>query len=185
MNEQQDQKKQQKRDAQKAQAPPQPQAVRPQQQSNVRYLVRVVNTDLEGRKQLVIALQKIKGISHVYAAAICTVAGVSKTKKTGELSEAEVHALEEVILNPGKHHFPAWLLNRRKDPETGNDKHLITSDLSFTNDLDIKLMKKTKSYKGLRHQWGLPVRGQRTKSNFRRNKGKGLGVKKKSAPGKK
>jgi len=49
-------------------------------------------------------------------------------------------------------------------------------------------MKKTKSYKGLRHQWGLPVRGQRTKANFRKNKGKSsLGVQKKrvKAPAKK
>jgi ribosomal protein S13 len=40
-------------------------------------------------------------------------------------------------------------------------------------------MKKTKSNKGFRHHWGLPLRGQRTKNNFRKNKGKGsLGVKK-------
>ncbi len=153
-------------------------------QSNIRYLVRVASTDLDGKKQLIIALQKIKGISHMYANAICSIAGVSKKKRTGELSDAEAKALEDVILNPSKHHIPLWLLNRRKDPETGMDKHLITSDLTFTKDMDIKLMKKTKSYKGLRHQWNLPVRGQRTKSNFRRNKGKGLGVQRKAAPAK-
>jgi small subunit ribosomal protein S13 len=52
--------------------------------------------------------------------------------------------------------------------------------LKFAKENDVKMMKKIKSYRGLRHQWSLPVRGQRTKSNFRRNKGKGsLGVKRK------
>jgi small subunit ribosomal protein S13 len=157
---------------------------KPELKADVRYLVRVVNTDLDGRKHIVIAMQKIRGIGDMYANAICTCAGINKMKKTGELSEPEVKAIEDVIHNPAKHHIPSWLYNRRGDPETGEDRHLITSDLMFAKDLDIKLMKKTKSYKGMRHQWNLPVRGQRTKSNFRRNKGKGLGVKKKAAPSK-
>jgi len=72
------------------------------------------------------------------------------------------------------------MLNRRKDYEDGTDKHIILGDLKFTKDNDIKRMKKIKSNKGYRHAWGLPVRGQRTKSNFRKNKGKVTGVKKKS-----
>ncbi len=73
---------------------------------------------------------------------------------------------------------PVWMLNRRKDLELGEDRHLITSDLTFTQDNDIKMLKKIRSYKGVRHILGQPVRGQRTKSNFRKNKGKvHLGVK--------
>jgi small subunit ribosomal protein S13 len=148
----------------------------------VRYLVRVSNTDLDGRKDILISIQKIRGIGDMYANAICHAAGINKRKNTGELSEAEVKAIEDVLQNPAKHHIPEWLFNRRSDPETGDNRHLITTDLMFSKDMDIKLMKKTKSYKGMRHQWGLPVRGQRTKSNFRRNKGKGLGVQKKKTP---
>ena len=51
--------------------------------------------------------------------------------------------------------------------------------MSFTQDNDIKMLKKIKSYKGIRHSLGLPVRGQRTRSNFRKNKGKVMGVKRK------
>ena len=68
------------------------------------------------------------------------------------------------------------MLNRRNDPEDGSDKHLLSSDLKFTVENDIKMMKKIKCYKGVRHSLGQPVRGQRTKSNFRRNKGKVMGV---------
>ena len=59
-----------------------------------------------------------------------------------------------------------------------------TSDLRFIQDNDIKMMKKIKSYKGIRHMFRLPVRGQCTRSNFRKNKGKGMGVKRKGKKGK-
>ena len=75
------------------------------------------------------------------------------------------------------------MMNRRKDLETGQDMHIITTDWDLTIDNDIKKMKKIRSYKGVRHMIGQPVRGQRTKSNFRKNKGKlSLGVVRKSAP---
>ena len=62
--------------------------------------------------------------------------------------------------------------------------NFLQDDLSFAEENDIKMMKKIRSYRGVRHGMGLPVRGQRTKSNFRKNKGKvSLGViKKKEAP---
>jgi small subunit ribosomal protein S13 len=76
------------------------------------------------------------------------------------------------------------MLNRKRDPVTGEDKHLAVSELELTHKMDIDLMRKLKSYKGVRHSIGLPVRGQRTRGSFR--KGKTVGVsKKKAAPAKK
>ena len=147
---------------------------------NFRYMVRIANTDLDGKKHILPALKKIKGVGIMYANFACNQAGVDKTKKAGYLDVNEMKRLEDVIKNPLKFNAPDWLLNRRKDPESGHDLHLLTSDLSFARENDIKLMKKIKSYKGLRHAWGLTVRGQKTRSNFRRNKGKtSLGVQKK------
>ena len=54
------------------------------------------------------------------------------------------------------------------------------TDLELQTEFDIKRMKKIKSYKGVRHSAGQPVRGQRTKSHFRKNKAKSGGIKKKS-----
>ena len=148
-----------------------------------RHIVRVSNTDLKGEKQLHMALHKIKGISFMFSNFICFSAKVEPIKKAGDLTEEEVKRLEDVIKNPAKYNCPTWLLNRRKDYETGADMHLINTDLDLSKDGDIKRMKKVKSYKGLRHTWGLPVRGQRTRSNFRKNKGKvSLGVVKKAPP---
>jgi small subunit ribosomal protein S13 len=52
--------------------------------------------------------------------------------------------------------------------------------LELQKEFDIKRLKKIKSYRGFRHMSGLPCRGQRTKSNFRKNRRKGAGIKKKN-----
>ncbi|MFP4112560.1 MAG: 30S ribosomal protein S13 [Candidatus Woesearchaeota archaeon] len=145
----------------------------------LRNIVRIVNTDLDGDKKISFALTKIKGVSYVFANAVLSVAGIDRDKTPSELTDVEISKIEEIIRNPEKFNMPSWLLNRRKDYETGKDMHLLSSDLDFTVDSDIKRLKKIKSNRGLRHAWNLPVRGQRTKSNFRRNKGKVTGVKRK------
>ena len=77
------------------------------------------------------------------------------------------------------------MINRKNDYETGEDKHLLAGTLNFVQDNDLKRLKKIKTLRGIRHQRKLPVRGQRTRSNFRKGKGKVVGVKKKGTPGKK
>ena len=109
----------------------------------------------------------------MFANAVCYAARVPKQAKTGELPDTEIKKLETVFHNPEQAGIPKWLYNRRKDYETGEDKHIFSSDLDFTKQNDIKRLQRIKSYRGLRIQWRLPVRGQRTKSNFRKNKGKG------------
>ena len=149
-----------------------------------RYLVRIINTDLDGNKPIGHALLKIKGIGFMYSHAICLVANIDPNKKTGMLKDDEVARLDETIKNPAKYDIPSWMLNRRKDYEDGSDKHLLSADITFAVDNDIKVLKKIKAYRGIRHILGQPVRGQRTKSNFRRNKGKVMGVKRsKIVPG--
>ena len=150
-----------------------------EQKQELKYFVRVANTDLDGNKPLNNSLTKIKGISFMLSNAICNAAAIEKTKKTGYLTEDEAAKIDEIIKEPSKFNLPSWLLNRRRDPEDNADKHLIGTTLTFIQDNDIKMMKKIKSYKGIRHSLGLPVRGQRTRSNSRKNKGKVLGVKRK------
>lgn len=146
-----------------------------------RHIVRVGNTDLKGEKALYLSLQKIKGVGENFARAVCILASIDFMKKTGELSDSEVKQLEKVLEDPKKAGMPEFYLNRLKDYETGENKHLLLADLDFEKDQDLKRLKKTKSYIGLRHQWKLPVRGQRTGSNFRPNKGKGAVKKKKTS----
>ena len=117
----------------------------------------------------------------MFANAICSVTNIEKSKKAGTLSESEIKKIDEVLKNPLKSNLKSWLFNRKKDYDSGENKHLLTSDLDFTKEFDIRRLQKIKSNKGLRHAWGLPLRGQKTKSNFRKNKRKGaLGVKRKN-----
>lgn len=138
-----------------------------------RYIIRVVNTDLAGNKKIGVALCKIKGVGRMLANGICHIAGIDRNVKAGDLSEEEEKRLNELLKNPERSGVPSWLLNRRKDPETGEDLHLVGPDVTFVKDNDIKAMRKMKSYRGTRHMHGLPARGQRTGSNFRKNKTRG------------
>ncbi|MFC1710697.1 30S ribosomal protein S13 [Nanoarchaeota archaeon] len=140
-------------------------------------IVRILSEDIEGEMKIYPGLAKIKGVSWGLSNAVCKVLKIDKTKKIGSLSETEIKKISEFIKNP---EVPLYLLNRRQDLESGKDKHLTGSDLELQKEFDIKRLKKIKSYRGFRHASGLPMRGQRTRSNFRKNKAKGAGIKKKS-----
>jgi small subunit ribosomal protein S13 len=153
-----------------------------QASADYRHIVRIVDTDLDGSKPVFHALNKIKGVSFMFSHAICAVSGVDTKKKAGALNPSEISKLEGVIRDPMKYGIPLWIFNRRNDVETGVDKHVIGADLRWQVENDIKLMKKIRCYKGVRHMIGQPVRGQSTKSNFRNKKGKAsLGVTRKAA----
>ncbi len=144
--------------------------------ADFKHLVRIANTDLKGEKAIVYALKDIRGVGVPLAHAICTSLGIDGLAKIGNISETDMKKLDEAVKAPAKHGIPSWMFNRQKDLDTGEDKHVVTNDLIFNKDNDIKLMKRIKCYKGVRHSWNQPVRGQRTRSNFRANKGKVVGV---------
>jgi len=145
--------------------------------ADFKHLVRIANTDLKGQKAVVYALKDIRGVGVPLAVAICHLTKIDGFSKIGNLTDDHVKKLDEAVKDPLKLGVPTWMLNRQKDLETGLDKHVITNELIFNKENDIKLMKRTKSYKGVRHSQNAPVRGQRTRSNFRLNKGKVMGVK--------
>jgi len=144
-----------------------------------KYLVRIANTDLDGNKGIGQSLTKIKGVGIVLAHAVLHQAHVEDNRKTGELSDSEIKKIDTVVKGINESELPSWLYNRRKDYDTGKDMHIIGVDLHLAKDFDLKRLKKIKTYRGVRHMFNLPVRGQRTKANFRRNKGKVMGVKRK------
>lgn len=144
------------------------------QESELRAIVRVGGTDLDGEKPLIRALTGIKGISNVMSKSIVSVSGYDPHIKLGNLTEQDINKIEEIINEPMKYGVPSWMVNRKKDPETGKDIHLTGSDLDVAKKFDIQKMIDLKTQKGVRHMLGLPVRGQRTRSSFR--KGRSVGV---------
>ena len=142
-------------------------------------IIRFAGTDLDGGKPVVRALRKIKGIGISTSNAICLAAKISSSTKLGSLSESEIMNLESVIKNPTNFNIPAFLVNRRRDPATGVDMHLTSSDLDIARRFDVQRYIDLRTYRGWRHMLGQPVRGQRTRSTFRQT-GMTVGVMKKA-----
>lgn len=142
-----------------------------------RQLVRIANADVDGNKSIVNALRKLKGVSFMFSNAVCAHLDIDKYQKTGALNDEQIKSIEGFLLKPVG--MPSWMLNRRREYESGEDKHLIGAQVQFVRGFDIKRLQETKSNRGLRHARGLPVRGQRTKSHFRH--GRSVGVMKKAA----
>jgi small subunit ribosomal protein S13 len=155
-----------------------PEYVKPQEKREER-LVRILSKDIEGKMKVYPGLTKIKGVSWAFSNAVCKILKIDKNKTIGSLTEEEIQNISNFIKNP---ELPIYIMNRRRDTETGDEKHLTGTDLDLRKDFDIKKLKKIKSYRGLRHTSGLPSRGQRTKAHFRSNRKKGSGIKKKTTP---
>lgn len=130
-------------------------------------LIRIAGYDVEGSKNLYVGLTNIKGVSWGMSNVVCLKLGFPRNKKISELTKDDVKKIEQFLANPD---IQDYLKNRRKDAEVGETRHYIGSSLEIKKDFDIRNMKKIRSYKGLRHTAGLPVRGQRTRSHFRKKR---------------
>jgi small subunit ribosomal protein S13 len=112
-------------------------------------VARISGVDIPNNKRSEIALTYIYGIGRVSASAILKKAGIDPAKKAGDLSDDEIGKLRRVI-------------------ESG---YQVEGDLRAQTSINIKRLVDIGCYRGLRHRKGLPVRGQRTKTNARTRKG--------------
>lgn len=148
-----------------------------EEKSDFRYIVRIANTDLDGNRSVVTALTGIKGIGTRLAEIVADRAGVPRSEKVGNLSEEKTEEIEGLVEEMSGN-VPPWLLNRKKDYDTGEDVHIIGPDLDMVRSNDINRMRMIRCYRGIRHEQGKKVRGQRTRSNGR--SGLTVGVRRKS-----
>lgn len=131
-------------------------------------LVRILGKDIRGNYKLESALTKINGISWAFSNAVCKILELDRKMRVQDLDKEKISEIEMFIQNPEG--VLSFLKNRQNDLDSGEDKHVSGADLKLRREFDIKRLKKIKSYKGARHSANLPVRGQRTKGNFRRNR---------------
>lgn len=141
-----------------------------------RHLVRVSGRDLDGGKKLIAALSDLRGVGYNFAQVIASRLSLDPSVRLGTLSEEQVKEIEAAIQSAAKSALPVWYYNRRKDPETGESRQLLGSDLDFVQKNDIQEERNIQSWKGVRHSLGLKVRGQRTRTTGR--KGRTVGVRK-------
>jgi len=143
-------------------------------QEDFKHLVRVANTDIRGDQLVYLSLTGIKGIGRRMGWTLAKMAGVDPKARLGHLSDEEIEKLKNVVEEEIEKTVPTWMFNRRKDLITGEDHHIIGTDVDLVVREDISLMKKIRCYRGIRHELGQKVRGQRTRSTGR--KGAVVGV---------
>jgi len=144
------------------------------EQSEYMHMVRLSGSDIDGSLRFAFALSQMKGVNHRLALAIAKIAGIDPNIRFGYLTEQEHERVLSILTDPIQHGIPSWLVNRRKDPATGKDKHIHGSELILSLKTDVDRLKKIKSYRGIRHSLGLKSRGQRTRTTGRR--GQTVGV---------
>ncbi|MFP4002102.1 MAG: 30S ribosomal protein S13 [Thermoplasmata archaeon] len=149
-----------------------------QEEDDFQYIVRMMNTDLDGDKLVVYALKDIKGVGTRVAEMVVNSTDVDPNAKIGYLEEEDIDKVKKSLVN-FTDQAPSWAVNRKRDPVTGDNDHVLKNELDTVHREDINRMQKISSYKGIRHERGQKVRGQRTKSNGRT--GMELGVEKKVA----
>jgi small subunit ribosomal protein S13 len=138
-----------------------------------KHIVRIADTDLDGNKSVMFALTGIKGVGLRLARSIVNELGIDPRQKLGEMDDEEIAKLKSFIEEEIER-LPPWMLNRRKDPHSGEDLHLLSKDIDFARMLDIERLIRMKCYRGIRHAKGKKVRGQRTRSTGR--SGRTVGV---------
>ena len=112
-------------------------------------MARIAGIDLPRRKRIDIALTYIYGIGRMSAVELLAKAGVDRAVKTDELTEDEIRKIRDVLEN----------------------ECIVEGDLRREVQMNIKRLKDLNCYRGIRHRKGLPVRGQRTRTNARTKRG--------------
>ncbi len=133
---------------------------------DLRYFVRIGQTDLDGTKSVERALSEMNGIGRRSARLIADDVGVERTATLGLLDEDEIDGIVAAVEGFADL-APEWMANRRKDFFSGETTHEIGNDLELTRRQDINRMQMVESYRGIRHRDGQKVRGQRTRSTGR------------------
>lgn len=123
------------------------------------------------------ALTAIKGVGRRFSNLVCKKAEIDMNKRAGELSADELESLMAIVANPKNFKIPNWFLNRQKDFKDGSFSQITSSALDSKLREDLERLKKIRNHRGLRHYWGLRIKGQHTKTTGRR--GRTVGVAKK------
>lgn len=134
------------------------------------HILRVLNTNVDGRTKVMYALTQIRGIGRRFSNVVCKKAEIDMGKRTGELSAAELESLMVIVSNPRQFRIPDWFLNRQKNYKDGKYIQQVSNQLDTSLRDDLERLKKIRNHRGLRHYWGIRVRGQHTKTTGRRGK---------------
>merc|ERR1719420_1030566 len=120
------------------------------QPEDFQHILRICNTNIDGRQRVMYAITKIKGIGRRFSNLIL--------KKC----DVDINKIVAVISNPTQFRIPSWFLNRQRDYKDGKTYQLFANTVDTKLREDVERMKKVRLHRGLRHYWCIKVRGQHT-----------------------
>ena len=130
------------------------------------YFVRIGQTDLDGTKSIERALSELQGIGHRTARLIADTTDLDRRAVLGSLDDDEIDSIVDAVQSFADDN-PEWLANHQSAFFSGETTHELGNELTLTQRRDINRLQMIRSYRGIRHERGQKVRGQRTKSTGR------------------
>merc|ERR1712018_803029 len=126
-----------------------------------------------------VMLLLLSGMGRRFTDLVLKKAEIDQSKRAGQINEAELDRITATMANPKSFKIPTWFLNRQRDIKDGKDSQLTSNNLDNKLREDLDRMKKIRLHRGLRHNWGLRVKGQKTKTTGRHGRTVGVLAKKK------
>ncbi|GFH11281.1 uncharacterized protein HaLaN_06756 [Haematococcus lacustris] len=112
------------------------------------HILRLLNTNVDGRVKIMYALTAIKGIGRRFSNIVCKKAEVDMKKRAGECSAEELERLMTIVANPANYKIPTWFLNRQKDYKTGRFTQLTSGAIDSVMRDDLERLKKIRNHRG-------------------------------------
>merc|ERR1711970_466354 len=138
------------------------------------HILRVQNTNIDGNIKITHAMTSIRGMDRRFTDLCLKKAEIDRSKRAGQLNEEEIERIQTTMLQPKNFKIPVWFLNRQRGFKDGKDSQIISNSLDNKLREDYDRMKKIRLHRGIRHWWGLRVKGQKTKTSGRH--GRTVGV---------
>ncbi|CAO3625798.1 unnamed protein product [Cunninghamella echinulata] len=113
------------------------------ERNQFQHIIRLLNTNVDGKDKITIALTSVKGVGRRFANIACKKADVHVNKRAGELSNEELERIVTILQNPAQYKIPNWFLNRQKDIVDGKYSQVISNVLDTKMREDLERMKRS------------------------------------------
>lgn len=98
-------------------------------ENTFKHIHRILNTNIDGKRTVPFALDKIKGVGRRFGFLICKILRINPKLRSGELTENQCDAIAKLIAEPEGHGIPRWFLNRQRDYKEGKNLQMASNIL--------------------------------------------------------
>merc|ERR1712003_535705 len=141
---------------------------------NFQHILRIQNTNIDGNIKIGYALTSIQGMGRRFTDLVLKKAEIDVNKRAGQINAEELERMQTTMANPKNFKIPTWFLNRQRDIKDGKTSQLTSNNWDNKLREDLERMKKIRLHRGIRHYWGVRVKGQHTCTTGRHGRTVGI-----------